>query len=641
MSKVWDEYLVGVLASDEYVRERTGGRAAVFVNSLKVVQFAVRPVSQPPSGLANVRLYYGFSQDLERHGLLDDYAAQPAERVAALRRFLEHQLLVFQPSNKGQYHNIASVQLVSQPLAHRDDLIYLPVPVYSLEVHALPLTELLRRLAGQEFLTQTAHRSWEQSETPACVIWREHWQGEGSWQLVGEFDRHRRGQAGLQLLSASLRVSPFQEGWESEVFEVPGDRELLFVSEAVHRQMIEQLQQAAPYQSPSGEQPAGPAEQQLTPDGGADDNPSQLPPEQRLLARLQQLAEDKGLLYNLSDLINFHTAMKTSQLVILSGLSGTGKSRLIQVYGQALGMDEQQLLIIPVRPAWADDGDLLGWVDHGHLVYRAGDTGLLQLLIRAADNPDRLHLICLDEMNLARVEHYFSQLLAVLELEPPHRYLRLYPDELAAQLHNSTAYPPTVAVGDNLLFAGTINVDESTYQLADKVLDRANVISLELRPFADLLQLPPPRRSRREEEVSASRYRSWCQSTTPGQLTTREVELLQQLHQLLRLCNRNQGIGFRIVRQIGQYLHNLPSLPGLTRAEAWDRQLAQRVLPKLRGPEDQLRPVLGEYRWDSGLLVDSRLLKLLDDYVDLAEFTLCRQVLLQKAKDLVLHGYTI
>lgn len=98
--------------------------------------------------------------------------------------------------------------------------------------------------------------------------------------------------------------------------------------------------------------------------------------------------------------------MKTDGMVILSGLSGTGKSKLVTEYATAL---KANIRFVPVRPFWADDSDLLGYADTVNNIYRPGDSGLIDTLIDAQDNDKSLFIVVFDEMNLARVEHYFSQ----------------------------------------------------------------------------------------------------------------------------------------------------------------------------------------------------------------------------------------
>ncbi|MBY7147563.1 AAA family ATPase, partial [Levilactobacillus brevis] len=175
--------------------------------------------------------------------------------------------------------------------------------------------------------------------------------------------------------------------------------------------------------------------------------------------------------------------MKSDGLVILSGLSGTGKSQLVQAYSEALGLPSTNIDFIPVRPYWADDSDLIGYADTVNSVYRPGDSGLVDILVNAEKNQNQLYVIVFDEMNLARVEHYFSQFLSILEMKSESRSIQLYNDELEARMYNKENYPASISIKNNILFVGTINTDESTFQLSDKVLDRSNVIRLNMVPF--------------------------------------------------------------------------------------------------------------------------------------------------------------
>lgn len=199
-------------------------------------------------------------------------------------------------------------------------------------------------------------------------------------------------------------------------------------------------------------------------------------------------AQKEGLLYDKNDLINFHIALKSSGLVILSGMSGTGKSKLINLYAKTLGLNNR-FRMIPVSPAWTDDSDLLGYLDYKNMIYRPADTDLVNFLLKAQDDPENLYIVCFDEMNLARVEHYFSQFISVLENSDDERYIQLYNSNLENRVYNSNTYPSKILVRKNVIFVGTVNVDESTFHFSDKVLDRANVIKLKMRSFNELVEV--------------------------------------------------------------------------------------------------------------------------------------------------------
>lgn len=245
--------------------------------------------------------------------------------------------------------------------------------------------------------------------------------------------------------------------------------------------------------------------------------------EDEFLNRFSALASSKGLLYAEKDLINFHISVKSSRLTILSGMSGTGKSRLVRLYGEALGLPDDRIAVVPVRPSWMDDGDILGYADMKNMIYRPADTGLAELLLDAERHPEEMYIVCFDEMNLARAEHYFAQFISVLEKEEDP-VIRLYNPSLQGRLYNGDAYPAEISIGRNVIFTGTVNVDESTYRFSDKILDRANMITLHQERFSDWLtaeKAEPPDL----KEISFAQFKSY-RKTGDMELTARELEFL-------------------------------------------------------------------------------------------------------------------
>lgn len=334
------------------------------------------------------------------------------------------------------------------------------------------------------------------------------------------------------------------------------------------------------------------------------------------------------------------TAIKCSNLVILSGLSGTGKSALVEIYARALGirnnLEDDRLLFVPVRPSWNDDADLLGYVDLVHNVYRPSDTGFVDFLVNAQkeENKGKLFIVCFDEMNLARVEHYFSQFLSLLERPENQRELQLYDSQYAGQLYNSATYPSKIIIGDNIRFIGTVNIDESTYHFSDKVLDRANVIELDVLDYS--------------KEWTKKQYASlitptWSKDEYDA-LINKDVdikadkvqELLWEIHQLLQSASAKYGVGPRIVKAIKMYINNLPKteINGFNKGVALDYQIAQRILTKVRGPEIQIGRLLNG-KSNTGFN------QIFDKYSELSDFKKCRKVISEKQKELGAYGYCI
>ena len=353
---------------------------------------------------------------------------------------------------------------------------------------------------------------------------------------------------------------------------------------------------------------------------------------QRFIRRVRQ----RGFLYDERDLYNFHISAKSSRLVILAGRSGTGKSGLVRLYGEALGLTPSQVAFLPVRPSWMDDGDILGYLDRNRMLYFPSDTGLAELLVEASRHPEKMYIVCFDEMNLARAEYYFAQFISVLE-KKENPALQLYNPSLEDRVYNHSDYPARIPLLDNVLFMGTVNVDESTYHFSDKILDRANVITLHQRKFSDMARLTR-REVAPEVEVSADEYRQFRKDEGVVTLSDEELHLLDDLNAALDERGTSGGIGYRVVSDMSRYLSNIPSGGPMNRKEALDMQIVQRVLTKVRGSREQIGylTLLNEENKLTG-----RFPELLKKYSQVSAFTESLRVLERKAKELRTYDYTL
>ena len=148
------------------------------------------------------------------------------------------------------------------------------------------------------------------------------------------------------------------------------------------------------------------------------------------ISRIQSyLFHEKSIVYPRALLENFLALLRTGDLIILSGLSGSGKTQLVKSFAKATGNITH---IIPVKPNWTSSEDLLGYYNPMQRSYLS--TPFLDALIAAHRDPERLHLICLDEMNLARVEYYFADFLSVLEERVEAPTISLYSMEEAGHV---------------------------------------------------------------------------------------------------------------------------------------------------------------------------------------------------------------
>lgn len=185
------------------------------------------------------------------------------------------------------------------------------------------------------------------------------------------------------------------------------------------------------------------------------------------------LAKKEGLYYQKKELSLFVAALNATHLLILEGISGTGKSSLPRYFAKFIG---EEAFFEPIQVTYKEKSDLLGYYNEFTKKYM--ETPFLKRLYAASYAADRLNLMVLDEMNISRVEYYFADFLSVLEFPEDERRIRLLslPDDYKAPLHLRDGQ---VDLLPNTYFVGTCNKDDSTYTVTDKVIDRAIVIDFE------------------------------------------------------------------------------------------------------------------------------------------------------------------
>lgn len=181
----------------------------------------------------------------------------------------------------------------------------------------------------------------------------------------------------------------------------------------------------------------------------------------------------RGFVYEPWQIAQFITALRTKPFVILAGISGTGKSKLPSLIAEATGGESK---LVPVRPDWTDSADVLGYTDLQRN-FRPGPV--LEIAHDAAANTDQFWTCIIDEMNLARVEQYFAEVLSRIEdrKRQPNGGYRSGP-LLGQALKEEDAEWGEVVIPENLAIVGTVNMDESTHGFSRKVLDRAFTIEL-------------------------------------------------------------------------------------------------------------------------------------------------------------------
>jgi len=300
--------------------------------------------------------------------------------------------------------------------------------------------------------------------------------------------------------------------------------------------------------------------------------------EQELLNHIKKYITARGYYFPEETIHNYHVCLKTRPFVILAGLSGTGKSKLSQLYAEAIAHNVQNghYLRLAVRPSWNDDRFLLGYLNTitGEYVTEPA----VEFVIRAEEDRDNLYFLGLDEMNLAHVEYYFSQFLSALEEENPadrriYLFSQVTQDRLEAQ-GKEIDVNRIVLVPGNLLFTGTINVDETTQSISDKVIDRANTIE-----FFDVELDKTPQRQPAPDPIRISAA-TWQSYRTDQPVSTFRPQVIE----INKILNKAAlGLGYRVLREIELYIANSNGL--LDPLAAFDLQVKQRVLPRVRGTQ--------------------------------------------------------
>lgn len=288
-----------------------------------------------------------------------------------------------------------------------------------------------------------------------------------------------------------------------------------------------------------------------------------------------------GYKFEQSDLLAFHLGLKASQLSVLAGRSGVGKSSLPRLYARALGAQES-MLTVPVRPDWLDDRDVIGAYDPLSRRFVPAATGLVDYLAAAAAdaaNPDApIRLLVLDEMNLARVEYYFATFLSAMEQPVESRGLRLFSPGLleASDPYRDMAWLP---IPDSLRIVGTVNIDETTHFFSPKVLDRACVQSFGRPDLRRVTAVIDETAGLAAKPISWATWSSWI--GVGSEVPPWVQEQLAELNELL--IPLRSDLGYRTVHRCLKFVAGARGLEDFcTTQQALDLAIVQFVLPRLR-----------------------------------------------------------
>lgn len=297
-----------------------------------------------------------------------------------------------------------------------------------------------------------------------------------------------------------------------------------------------------------------------------------------------------NLVFSKQIIIRYTSSLLTKPFVILTGLSGSGKTKLAQAFAMWLCENETQYKIVPVGADWTNREPLLGFpnaLEQG--AYVKPDSGVLDLIIRATQNENKPYFLILDEMNLSHVERYFADFLSTME--SGEEILLHAGDE------NWGDVPAKINLPKNLFIVGTVNIDETTYMFSPKVLDRANVIEFrvtdsEMESYlgqsgkVDLEVLKGQGAAMEQSFVELAKNRDLAYSSQPDMNETL-VSFFRELKKA------GAEFGYRTAAEIQRFAAVTEALEtNWTTEQILDVVIMQKLLPKLHGSRKKLVPVL-------------------------------------------------
>ena len=278
-------------------------------------------------------------------------------------------------------------------------------------------------------------------------------------------------------------------------------------------------------------------------------------------------AHDLKLYYDIKDIRRFIAGLAVTKLLILQGMSGTGKTSLAYAFGEFLN---NKTVVVPIQPMWKERTDLIGY--YNEFTKKFNETTLLYKMYEA-DYTKNVYVTVLDEMNIARVEYYFAEFLSLLELpNPDGRNLDVVSD--VWDNDPKLLYKGKLRLPINMWFVGTANNDDSTFAISDKVYDRAMVLNLDTK--AEVFEGQDVGCC----EISIDHlYDLFSKAQKEFEISDRNLRRIKKLDKYM-VDTFHITFGNRIMKQIKAYVPVLVSCGG-TELDAIDDILSRKVLRKL------------------------------------------------------------
>lgn len=645
-----DCYMIGMLATNEEYYPSMGDEQEV-ITTLKGsnnLMFYVRPLSLDPQPIAEIidpnisnPMYVGIDTDQNNVVITMGYRySDHHEKKRILKEKLNDKLIIFKTKVKFSkeerpYKNLI-IENIESDIKPNRDMEFIPIPV--LDMNNADFEYKLKN-SNSILLEDYNHAMY----SPEYIICKDY--------LYTNFPEW-------------TKDSSNPKGWICERYsETIKRKEFIFLGNEIRvgdHIVFVNRQELFKFESEDGwvkitDKLLGDDEKSVIKEDKIESNTFNLR-EFSFLEKFRNYTLKNRLCYPYEDLVNLHICVKTNPLTILAGMSGTGKTELANYYAQMLNATEANgtLLFLPINPSYTEPGDILGYLNTTTGLYVPSETRLLDILIHAKNNPDKLHVVIFDEMNLSQVEYWFAPFISLLERRAEERRLYLYSSN--AYCINKQTYPESVLVGDNIKFIGTVNVDETTKEFSDRLLDRANIINLnkvQLNKFREEIngiKLNNDENEERDKEFSFKGMEDYSKWSSKGEwieaYSENEIKFLDELHILLNKCDNQKGVSFRVSKKIGEYLINIPVSPKgellISRNDAVDFQIKQRIVTKIIGSEKQYGKLIGKLAdYNNKIPEDSELYDFFNSELaqKISSFSKTKEEIVKKSREMSIFGY--
>lgn len=314
-----------------------------------------------------------------------------------------------------------------------------------------------------------------------------------------------------------------------------------------------------------------------------------------------------GSLYSKDLIKNFCALLNTHDVILFAGESGIGKTNLVKRFAEAV---DGVAKIIPVKPNWTSADDLIGY--YNPIEKRYIFTPFLDAIAEANANRNKLYLICLDEMNLARIEYYFADFLSLLEERSSEPEIDLFSsieeqnaewniseqidktiekendvniENLRRAVYNKLKSMSKIPVPSNVRFIGTLNIDDTTFYLSPKILDRVHIIKFENPLFINSDEITSEIDFDSANQPISVNVQSLFEDLKPypTYFTNKDDPVINKLIELSRMLDLiGLGFGARVLSQALLYKDSLSKFGSTDEIFFVNNLIRQKILPRLR-----------------------------------------------------------